>query len=397
MTTGTPYCFGDGSGADCPCGADPVPGRGCPNSGGAGARLDFEGDGFLTDSGLSILSEVVVPGESGREEPWGNEAATEGEARPIDNVMTVMAGRKHPTPVFERDDLSRGGQVEGPAIIIEANSTTVVEPGWTVTYKPRPALEDLDAVTRVMQTMPLRQLATAEVMPAVAVTEPDYGSDVAGIKVTATPAPGPNGEDGWVINGVKTFISNAGIAGLLTVLARSSEAEGAEALSMFLVDAEAPEGVEVPEPDRRQLVAPRDPSRRRLVVGDDEHHLKPSAGALHRALAHHAAGADLSAHRGLTRHHRLRRVEHIDVFVQCQQHQGHGDTGAHQQKQNDDQPRAALGIHVSNSLALRSRARACRRGTRVGTSEHVPSCSAAASTRRRWRRAPTPSPPSDCA
>ena len=37
----------------------------------------------------------------------------------------------------------------------------------------------------------LPKLATAEVMPAVAVTEPDYGSDVAGIKVTATPAPGP--------------------------------------------------------------------------------------------------------------------------------------------------------------------------------------------------------------
>ena len=37
----------------------------------------------------------------------------------------------------------------------------------------------------------LPKLATAEVMVAVAVTEPDYGSDVAGLKVTATPAEGP--------------------------------------------------------------------------------------------------------------------------------------------------------------------------------------------------------------
>ena len=37
----------------------------------------------------------------------------------------------------------------------------------------------------------LPKLATAEVMPAVAVTEPDFGSDVAGIKVTAAPADGP--------------------------------------------------------------------------------------------------------------------------------------------------------------------------------------------------------------
>ena len=37
----------------------------------------------------------------------------------------------------------------------------------------------------------LPKLATAEVMAAVAVTEPDFGSDVAGVKVTATPAAGP--------------------------------------------------------------------------------------------------------------------------------------------------------------------------------------------------------------
>ena len=38
------------------------------------------------------------------------------------------------------------------------------------------------------------KLATAEVMAAVAVTEPDYGSDVAGLKVTATRALGPDGD-----------------------------------------------------------------------------------------------------------------------------------------------------------------------------------------------------------
>ena len=42
----------------------------------------------------------------------------------------------------------------------------------------------------------LPKLATAEVMAAVAVTEPDFGSDVAGIKVTATPAEGPDGAAG---------------------------------------------------------------------------------------------------------------------------------------------------------------------------------------------------------
>ncbi|MCZ7628578.1 MAG: acyl-CoA dehydrogenase family protein [Microthrixaceae bacterium] len=46
----------------------------------------------------------------------------------------------------------------------------------------------------------LPKLAAAEVMNAVAVTEPDYGSDVAGVKVTATETDG-----GYLINGVKTW------------------------------------------------------------------------------------------------------------------------------------------------------------------------------------------------
>ena len=80
-------------------------------------------------------------------------------------------------------------------------------------------------------------LATAEVMPAVAVTEPDYGSDVAGIKVTATPAPGPDGEPGWVINGVKTWCTFGARADALTLLARTDpdRSKTHRGLSLFIV------------------------------------------------------------------------------------------------------------------------------------------------------------------
>ena len=83
----------------------------------------------------------------------------------------------------------------------------------------------------------LPKLATAEVMPAVAVTEPDYGSDVAGIKVTATRAPGPNGEDGWVINGVKTWCTFGARADALTLLARTDpdRSKTHRGLSLFIV------------------------------------------------------------------------------------------------------------------------------------------------------------------
>jgi (2S)-methylsuccinyl-CoA dehydrogenase len=83
----------------------------------------------------------------------------------------------------------------------------------------------------------LPKLATAEVMAAVAVTEPDYGSDVAGLKTTATPATGPNGEAGWVINGVKTWCTFGARANVLMLLARTDpdRTKTHRGLSLFIV------------------------------------------------------------------------------------------------------------------------------------------------------------------
>ena len=83
----------------------------------------------------------------------------------------------------------------------------------------------------------LPKLATAEVMAAVAVTEPDFGSDVAGLKVTATPAVGPDGSDGYVINGVKTWCTFGARADVLMLLARTDpdRSKTHRGLSLFIV------------------------------------------------------------------------------------------------------------------------------------------------------------------
>ena len=83
----------------------------------------------------------------------------------------------------------------------------------------------------------LPKLALAEVMPAVAVTEPDYGSDVASIKVTATPAEGPEGRPGYVINGVKTWCTFGARADALALLARTDpdRSKTHRGLSLFIV------------------------------------------------------------------------------------------------------------------------------------------------------------------
>lgn len=84
----------------------------------------------------------------------------------------------------------------------------------------------------------LPKLATAEVLAAIAVTEPDYGSDVAGLKVTARPAEHhESGEAGWVINGVKTWCTFAARANVFLLLARTNPepAAGHKGLSLFIV------------------------------------------------------------------------------------------------------------------------------------------------------------------
>jgi acyl-CoA dehydrogenase len=77
-------------------------------------------------------------------------------------------------------------------------------------------------------------LVSGEKVAAIAVTEPDVGSDVAGITSTAT-ADG----DGWVLNGRKMFITNAGLADVLVVAARTGES-GRAGITTFLVDAGTP-------------------------------------------------------------------------------------------------------------------------------------------------------------
>jgi acyl-CoA dehydrogenase len=91
------------------------------------------------------------------------------------------------------------------------------------------------AGTEVQKNRWLPPVVSGQVLCALALTEPEVGSDLASVRC--------HGErDGalWRLTGIKTFISNAGLAGLYTVLARTGPHEGKKALSMFLVDGGAP-------------------------------------------------------------------------------------------------------------------------------------------------------------
>jgi acyl-CoA dehydrogenase len=88
-----------------------------------------------------------------------------------------------------------------------------------------------------------------DAIAAFALSEPDAGSDVAAMAMTAK----PDGNDHVRLDGCKTFISNGGIADFYVVFARSGDAPGAKGLSAFVVDANTP-GLAVAE--RIEIIAP---------------------------------------------------------------------------------------------------------------------------------------------
>jgi acyl-CoA dehydrogenase len=77
----------------------------------------------------------------------------------------------------------------------------------------------------------LRKIINGEAISAVAVTEPDAGSDVKAIRTTAR----RDGGD-WVLNGTKMFITNGALADVLFVAAKTDPAAGSKGISMFIVE-----------------------------------------------------------------------------------------------------------------------------------------------------------------
>jgi acyl-CoA dehydrogenase len=116
-------------------------------------------------------------------------------------------------------------------------------------------------------------IAAGTTIGAFALSEPDAGSDVAAISTTAQRV-----EGGWRLDGVKTWISNAGIADSYVIFTRSGEAPGTKGLSAFIVDARTP-GLDASE--RIDVIAPHPLGTLRLTdcrVADDRLLGEPGQG-----------------------------------------------------------------------------------------------------------------------
>lgn len=136
--------------------------------------------------------------------------------------------------VPEEDGGSAGDSL---AIVILAEELTRASGGIAITalvsaYMAMPHIAKFGTPAQRARYLP--GLIAGEAMAAIAVTEPDAGSDVAGIRCRAVEVSG-----GFRIDGAKMFITNAGLADVIIVAARTSP-ERHHGITTFLVDRDNP-------------------------------------------------------------------------------------------------------------------------------------------------------------
>ncbi len=150
-----------------------------------------------------------------------------------------------------------------------------------------------------------------EKVAAFALTEPEAGSDLAGIATTAR----RDGDD-YVLDGAKVFISNAGVADLYTVFAATAPAGAKRRLSAFVVPSGAP-GVSTARTailgghpiGELRLAGVRVPARDR--IGEEGDGMSAALGTLHRFRTTVGAAAVGFAQRALDE-----SIAHVSARVQ---------------------------------------------------------------------------------
>lgn len=162
-------------------------------------------DGFIPDEILGGLTEMGAFGLS-IPESYGGFQPDGGH----DNMSMMVV----------TEELSRGGlSIAGSLITRPEILSKAVLKGGTEEQKQKF----------------LAALASGERMAAIAVTEPNYGSDVAGMSVVADKT-----EGGWLINGVKTWCTFAGYADTILVLARTEKDPNLKHKGLSILIAEKP-------------------------------------------------------------------------------------------------------------------------------------------------------------
>ncbi|QSB13923.1 acyl-CoA dehydrogenase family protein [Natronosporangium hydrolyticum] len=139
-----------------------------------------------------------------------------------------------------------GADALATAIVIEEVSRACAASGLIPAVNKLGTMPLLLAGSEPLKQQFLPPVASGEAMFSYCLSEPEAGSDVAAMTTRAV----PDG-DGWILNGVKRWITNAGVSRFYTVFAVTEPGAGTRGISAFVVDAENDAGVGFGAPERK--------------------------------------------------------------------------------------------------------------------------------------------------
>jgi alkylation response protein AidB-like acyl-CoA dehydrogenase len=163
---------------------------------------------------------------------------------PTDVLEALVAADLHAVHVPEAYD-GVGADAIASAIVIEEVARACCASSLIPAVNKLGTMGLLLAGSEELKRKYLPQLARGEVMFSYALSEPDAGSDAAGMKTRAV-----RDGDAFVLNGVKRWISNAGISDYYTVMAVTDPDAGSRGISAFVVEKSDP-GVSFGAPEKK--------------------------------------------------------------------------------------------------------------------------------------------------
>jgi alkylation response protein AidB-like acyl-CoA dehydrogenase len=172
-------------------------------------------------------------------------AAVDEEARfPREALNALVAGDLHAVHVPEEFG-GAGADALATVIVIEEVARVCVSSSLIPAVNKLGSLPVILSGSEDLKKKYLSPLAKGDAMFSYALSEPDAGSDAAGMKTKAV-----RDGDHWILNGVKRWITNAGESEYYTVMAVTDPTKRSKGISAFVVE-KSDEGVSFGAPEKK--------------------------------------------------------------------------------------------------------------------------------------------------
>ncbi|ANW19902.1 acyl-CoA dehydrogenase family protein [Streptomyces clavuligerus] len=172
-------------------------------------------------------------------------AAVDEEARfPQEALNALVAGDLHAVHVPEEFG-GAGADALATVIVIEEVARVCASSSLIPAVNKLGSLPVILSGSDDLKKRYLTPLAKGEAMFSYCLSEPDAGSDAAGMKTKAV-----RDGDHWVLNGVKRWITNAGVSEYYTVMAVTDPEKRSKGISAFVVEKSDP-GVSFGAPEKK--------------------------------------------------------------------------------------------------------------------------------------------------